>query len=105
MIQQHKIILAISAGIMAWSAIDLLSDSAPTRRSLRALLAADDPKSVPKFVHQEQLADYLKTVAPTIVHTRTPAASLDSDGNAVAVIDVLSIGSETRFDYVSNILT
>ena len=127
--QHHQIILALIA-IVAWSGFllghsyfsKLVSDPSSTtsssssniidqnRRSLRLLSSGisqyTDPKSItprpagfvdPLFIVPEaHLADS-KYAEPAIVHSRPT----DSDHQGV-VVDVLSIGSETRPEYVSN---
>ena len=127
--QQHQIFLATIA-ILAWSGFLLgnsyfsksVADPSSTtsssssnsidqyRRSL-GLLSSDisqyiDPKSItprpdglmdPMFVVPEAHLTDSKYAEPTIAHSRPT----DSDHQGV-VVDVISIGSETRPEYVSN---
>mmetsp|Transcript_2526 Transcript_2526/g.5372 ORF Transcript_2526/g.5372 Transcript_2526/m.5372 type:complete len:393 (-) Transcript_2526:467-1645(-) len=121
--EQHQIILAIIA-ILAWSGFLLghshfskyVSDPSSTAmfdqndRSRRLFSSAVssflDPKSitlrtggglvVPKFdVQEEAQLDALKYAEPSLVHHRP---DLDNQG---VVVDVLSIGSETRPEYLA----
>lgn len=116
--QHHQLILAITA-ILAWSgcllghsSYFLISRSDPSsnlnqnrRRLSLGIAQYSDPQSiapksdgfaVPQFViPEEDLADS-KCASPTVVHSRS---ALDHKG---VVIDVLSIGSKTRPEYVSS---